>query len=607
MEMKNKLYITRNKTNWESIAKKDYNVLPCDYQVIQKGFILPLRCDDKIDNRRASVSYMGGVINKEKRFVAGFRRHDSDFFNHSMNRAYSFNEQESSYSDTRVIYGGVILDIFGHCLTETLSRLWYLKETDERLPIVFCSKNLKYHIPSYFYDMMELLGIDQDRIIIAKTIVQYKEIIVPDQAIMLYIGYNSKLCNVYDLMKYNACKLSKKNYDKVYLSRNKFSRGDCINEDYFEQFYMVRGYEIVYPEVLPFFEQVAMISRAGEIVCTGGTLSHLLLYASENCKVTILLRCNEAEALIPQFNINQFKNLDVTWIDVSCSFLPTTHAGGIFLIGPTQDFVDYLRDENIYFDETDVVMDYEKTAWKYVMAWINWYSAYGYAYKRVKALDFFDIVNTMSMAINHKELNRESMHSPDRYRQCKQLEIIENKYKVVESQKRYIAAILGNFFENTKFKNDKIVRMLEKEIKQPFVIWKMHVAHKGWLDWCVQDEKMDISKYSNYQMEALCIEIVNDSVINVNYYVYSKKEGWSTKTSSGKIAGTVGKSDPIIAVKVEMSGKNDFDIMYRVGYHDKWSRWYSDGEETDMNMFPYLERIELKIVSVKESKKSSVR
>lgn len=592
--MENRLFIYNEKEKWESRAKKNYEFSQCDYKIIENGYILPLR---EIESTSSKVNRLneGGVQSESGKFVAGHKRDMSDSLNMSVVKTYPI-EENVRYDDRTVVYGGLLIDIFGHCITEVLSRLWYVIDFKQNLPIVFLTQNTNKEIPNYFFSIMELLGVNKERIIIAKEIVQYKKIIVPDQALVLFVGFNKKMKMVYDQMTDSAlriCNEDKKNNRKIYLSRSLFPKKDCFNEEWFEEFYKKRGYDIIYPETLPLYEQIAVIAGAQDVVCTAGTLSHLLLFASEGTKATILLRQNEDGALAPQFLVNQLKQIDVSWVDVSCNILPTTHAGGVFLIGPTREFKDYLCSNKIKFDENEINIDFDDNVlWRYIQAWLSCYSKNGYAYKRLKNIDFFDFVNNMSSVIKRKSLSRKDMETPNKDKRIVQLEKIEKQYgeeiKKLQHNQELFDDLIGQLEKN-------ILNFKEKK-KAPFLVWQMHVAHKGWIEPISKINTNEIAFYSGNQLEALKIEIINSNGLNINYSVCKENGGWTNKVNMGEIAGSVGKANALKAIKLELVDENRYDILYRVGYESEWSVWYKNGEKTNENIFPHLERVEMKLL-----------
>lgn len=84
----------------------------------------------------------------------------------------------------------------------------------------------------------------------------------------------------------------------------------------------------------------------------------------------------------------------------------------------------------------------------------------------------------------------------------------------------------------------------------------------------------------------------------LRYRICTSKNGWEPEVETGNVAGSVGLSNAILAVWIGLSDNTKYDVLYRVGYSDRWSKWYRGGEKTDHKQFPQLERIELKLEEI---------
>lgn len=611
-----RLYITKNEKNWQNKVSHDYeNICTCNYSKVKNGYILPVKTLPVAANLATSGIYSGGVQSEEGEFVAGHRRAFNDNFSLSCSSTYMLDSKQHNdaiFIDETIIYGGMLIDIFGHILTEAFSRLWYvLEHEDKKNRVAFCNRN-GGDVPNYFYDFMELLGIDRERILIINEIVRFNTIIVPDQACINYIGFNSKICNVYEkMMKTSIKKLSKSDITqnsqrKIYLSRTQFIKdgyNDCINESYFEKFFERRGYEVISPESLSICEQVAIISSASEVICTGGTLSHLLLFAKENTKLLILLRCNEAEALVPQFVINQMKKLDTCIVDCSYNYLPTTHAGGVFLMGPTKDFINYLQKEGISYLPEEVNMDYEQTAWPYISSWAYNYSRNWYPYKRINKQDIFDVVNRMSEVILNKTLTRKQMATPIKSN------ISQKEFKELQDSYNMIKPLAGKYciYEHgyqvlkeavieleSKCLASEVASLELQEIEErPFVIFDVHFSKTGWINGNGEFKTVGVME-SNRGIEAVRIELYPQNLGVVEYGVYIDKVGWKNGRN-GQMAGSVGQSKTIIGlfVKLDEEIAEKYNILYRAGNGNCKTRWYRNGEITETFSWNKIETLEI--------------
>lgn len=537
---KTSLYISRDVQRWKEKVTFDYkNIAICNSFTVKNAYLLPLKELPASPEAAVNGIYAGGVQAEDGSFVAGHRRYEKENQNLCCDKTYELNEEQKRKAvliEKNIVYCGMLVNSFGHIITEAFSRLWYILEHgEEEYLLAFVISN---GVPQYFWDFMELLGIDRKRILIVNEVMKCRTIIVPEQAYIMFTGYNPKICGVYKRIITVAEKLqnivadSQKDSLKIYLSRMQFNKHDCINEEYFTQFYERRGFKVVSPETLSVSEQVLLIAAATEIVCTAGTLSHLSLFAQEGTKLTILLRCNEVGAIVPQFVINQMKRLEVTIMDCSYNYLPTTHADGIFLMGPTKDFVNYLDREKIDYKINEVQMDFEKTAWNYILAWINKYGRNGYPYKRINGQDVFDVVNRMSDVILEKSLTREQMVTPKKSRisetevkeiktSLEQLIPVAGKYSILNHSYDCLRNTISVLYDICSINNSE---ELKESMDRICLTYDVHISKIGWKNY--NGEYETVGKiHSENKIEAVRARFTEQDA-KISYGVYVEKEGW---------------------------------------------------------------------------------
>lgn len=398
-QIMNHLFV-RNSEKLLMACTKDYQLSKsCEVQEINSGLLLPLvRTADKT---RDGI-YAGGVCDENGKFVTGFDRQNGKKMNLVCVEGYSVEEKDIEINNETVIYGGIYIKHFGHLFAECLSRLWYIIENpDNNYPIVILT------IPgheSFTRDFFELLGIAKDRIHIVNKATRYAKVLVPEQSMHLWAGYRGNLCSIYDSILKNSLKRYQFEYEKVYLTRTAFNKGDSVNEDFFDHFFEKRGYAIIAPERYSIAEQVAILAGAKEVICTEGTLSHLALFCKPGTKFVIFRR-DDSSILIPQMIINQARAVDLYYVDVTYNFLPTTHAHGQYLYGPTPQFLDFCRANNLSFSEDEVAFDLRDFCYQYMCQWLKHYNVLK-NFDWISALDMFDVINRMNRILGEKEISR---------------------------------------------------------------------------------------------------------------------------------------------------------------------------------------------------------
>lgn len=388
---------------------------------IEDGVILPL---SKMNSTSRDGVFSGGVCDADGNFVAGLDRKRGKTINLCCMEAYPFEHKELKHSEDSVIFGGVFIKHFGHLFAECLSRLWYVIENvsdNDKIAILTIpgEKGLAK-------DFFSLLGIDLDRIIIVSEPTQYKTVKVPDQTLHLWTGYYDKYHMIYDKMRKNVTPM---NYKKIFLTRKAFSKNDSINEEFFDAFYEKQGYTLISPETYSIPEQIAIIAGADEIVCTEGTLSHLILFAKPGIKLVIFRRDYES-ILTPQLIINQACQIDVTYVDATFNILPTKHAHGCYLYGPTEHFKRYIQQQNFKFDESDIEFDINNFLYEYIEKWCDNYNEVK-NFSLISEVDIFDIILRMNRHFGKKKITRSKYVTKGRAKEKRlQEEIKELKSKI---------------------------------------------------------------------------------------------------------------------------------------------------------------------------------
>ncbi len=364
-KFEDRLYV-EDKEEWLKKCGHSYKIEgQPEVRTVENGMILPLvRMGDSWDG-----IYGGGVCDSEFNFISGMCRNvEKPIFNYSCYCSYEVEEEQLEHMDETVIYGGVVINHFGHTILECLSRLWWVIENSESNDkIVFLST-----VPgkTYIYPFLEMMGISKDRVVLLDKPTQFKQVIVPDETIHSQSGYRDKYMIPFNKIRENV---KPSTHKKVYFTRSMLSRNDTINEDYFEEFYRSRGFYVVAPETLPIEEQIGLAAGADEIASVLGTLSHFALFCKPGTKFTLLTRMY-MNTLTAQMIINEASEIDYNIVDASFNFLPIKHTGGVFLLGPTNHWVNYLKDYNIPFTEEEGHFELELFSYQYLLKWTNTYS-----------------------------------------------------------------------------------------------------------------------------------------------------------------------------------------------------------------------------------------
>ena len=328
-----------------------------DFECFDNAILVPLRRNLNLFKPWRGVHLEGGVFSADLEPLAAhhlFSNTNVSICTPGFTARYVSSNPigEIAKSEETVIWGGFIMDHYGHFITDTFARLWYaVKYSSDQHKIAFLIYNHKVNdqekvfdsLYPYHIDLLNLLGITEDRILLINTPTQFKQIIAPKQSVYWGDTYDEELSMLaYDKVRESV---TPKKDKKIYLSRSKFD-ANMFNEGYFEKFFEDRGFKVIYPEQMPIKDQIAYLAGADEIAATVGTLTHQILFAKDNVKLIGLLRTHKTMFMRRQGIINKIRNVDYAYVDVSINLFPIPkHFENVFLIGPNRYWNDFINNE----------------------------------------------------------------------------------------------------------------------------------------------------------------------------------------------------------------------------------------------------------------------
>ncbi len=385
---------------WEALCKRNYSIQEeATVDEIDNGIMLPIRRWNKksaIDN-----AFEGGVCKEDGTFFTGLTR--------SCDRAYPLPTQITTRHET-VVFGGVLINQFGHLITDGFTRLWWWTEhNDTEYKIVF----LDTHANGDFnlFNIFDAIGLTKDKIEIIDVATRFDKIIVPQETLFIVTGYRYGVGKIYD---YISSMSGQSPYKKVYVSRGAITEGKVsFNESYFENFYQKRGYKIIYPEQLPFLEQVAYMAGADEVVTSNGTLTHLTAFCKPKTKIVVLNRCMNSAKI---YSLLEGRESDYYIIDAHFNFLPAVATGGqvVYLLGPTIYWKQYLDSEAVPYEPDEISFDIhvKPYLYDYIIKWGESASTRR-GYKAIRNLGLIDVVNEINRVFLQKTINRKELPERD--------------------------------------------------------------------------------------------------------------------------------------------------------------------------------------------------
>lgn len=449
-------FYTEYAEKWEK-AVENAQILDAELQApeYENAILLPLR--KRADSPSSSFDgwHEGGVCAADYTFIAGLDRKtprkDANFA-----CVKSYIPDSVKYRDETVIFGGVLIDHFGHNLVDCLSRMWYFAKNPDT-PHKFVFLMMTGHT-QYTKAFFELAGLTEDRYEIITEATQFRSVIVPDEAMYsISSTAHPHWLLFFERIKENIRKTTPKSLvDKVYLTRTQLPPEVVIefNECYYENFFSERGYTVVAPEKLPLSEQINIIMNASSIVATMGTLSHMMVFANENTNCTFLLR-SPSEIVRPQIIIDRLKGYGLSYVEVTRQLLPSPHAGGIPFYSPTPYFSEYVSDNQMRSNEVEDMTCDEELVLEYLRKYALYYRNSD-TFRRIANYTAFDFVNSMNHSLYGITLDKENYQKP---KVVQDNERLKNEKKKLENQ-------LTELKNSTSWKITKPLRLIAKVFRR---------------------------------------------------------------------------------------------------------------------------------------------
>ena len=310
----------------------------------------------------------------------------------------------------------------------------------------------------------------------------------------------------------------------------------CINEKYFEDFFVAKGYDVISPEELSLTEQISLVSGAEKIACTLGTLAHWLLFCRPNTEITVLTRVDYT-VLPPQCLINEAKQADWHIVDVSMNLFWGKRVGySVVLLGPNKHWRKFVADrygETLTNTDADV---YRENLYEYFLVWCE----RAIRKDNLTMLDSFDFVamfNKTYSKLTGKDLPEGHLTlSPKMQAAVEEI----NAWKIRAERAENKLRLLQNLA------NDR-----------PTMCYEAHIMDMGQTKLFGDGE---ICGDGQHAIDTFRLSFVNAT--NAECHVSVLQGGaWSADVGAGETAGVFGKA--ITGLKIAVTGDN-FAVAYRI-------------------------------------------
>lgn len=262
---------------------------------------------------------LGGIVDGNGNLIPNTFVHHGGGFYHTTN---------IPYVDETVVYLGMLSVTWGHCIMESLSRIWFLTGNfrrhylnDYRIVYTVAGGN----IPANFVKLLKILGVDLDNCQEISAPTKFRNIVVPDACLTGGGGLYSKeyIDTIEQVRAFALRNYSPIAQKKLFLFHGRTQFG----EEFLAQYFHDKGYSIVVPERLPLEEQLNILINCQNFASTLGSASHNIMFMPDRTEVIIIPRRLPRSSY--QDIANSINDINIFYIDSALS---------IFAHGPTDPF-----------------------------------------------------------------------------------------------------------------------------------------------------------------------------------------------------------------------------------------------------------------------------
>lgn len=168
------------------------------------------------------------------------------------------------------IWGGYFFTHFGHFLTESLARLWYIQQNPD-LPILWTRFWSKFEMKPHNEEILKLLNV-KNEIILINEVIEVETLRLPDPGAVLPYFYEPEYIQSLGVLPAIPTQKGK----KVWLSRSRLSATNIINEAFIENYLAAKGWMIIHPEECSVQYTVNHINSAEIVAGPDGSAFHVL-------------------------------------------------------------------------------------------------------------------------------------------------------------------------------------------------------------------------------------------------------------------------------------------------------------------------------------------
>ena len=183
-----------------------------------------------------------------------------------------------------VVYLGWLFDHYGHFLTRSLARTWFLPQVDPSIRVIFHHPSRAGWKPTgRMLQILQVFGVPQERILTLDAPTRVRRMIVPeplfeprstaeDRTVRAHVT----MARPYQAVAERIAGDVRPSSQPVYLSRRLLSSSQrsIIGEGALEEVLAANGFRIAHPQTMSFEEQVRLVNDHEDILAPAGSAVH---------------------------------------------------------------------------------------------------------------------------------------------------------------------------------------------------------------------------------------------------------------------------------------------------------------------------------------------
>lgn len=308
----------------------------------EEAYILPHRPNGR------NVYGIGGLVDKDGNFIkqSGFQFCNNQTENLDWGGPYGFDPDTVNNIRQEIIFAGFINNNeWGHFIADWSTRLWYVMDND--LPIYFCCREKQMEILKNIQDLIELCGIDIDRIHVlmsGEKPYRFTRVFLPESSLTAKV-HNIEFLKPFKKAVANARAVNdpSKFNKKIYLTRTRMKYCKEVGEKDIEHIFAKRGFQVVAPEKLSVREQVCMFAGCRELASLDGSAPHGIVFCNGGVNHIIFEKTDNRN--FRQEVLDELAGARIRYVRAWFFKTPSVDTMGPFLVGITDEVRNFCREE----------------------------------------------------------------------------------------------------------------------------------------------------------------------------------------------------------------------------------------------------------------------